>query len=212
MVQILHGPTAFPTATAATSSLSVLSYNVLLPASWWAYKMYNPPVADPSMASWDYRRDLIQERIRTVVWFSHCNRQHIDPTIVCLQEVSPSTFEEDFGFMHDLGFDSELFKKGRFRPATFWKRDQCELVAPAVHKDRTLLTAFRLLSNNDGTTDEGSDKRMKKNWYVLNCHLQAGKQAPRRVRQINEGVRAVLTLARKLKGTKDTNNLVRQDD
>mgnify|MGYP005853048989 CR=1 FL=1 len=91
----------------------------------------------------------------------------------------------------------------------FWKRDQCELVAPAVHKDRTLLTAFRLLPSNESTsTDEGSDKCTIKNWYVLNCHLQAGKQAPRRVRQINEGVRSVLTLARKLKGMKEKNNRV----
>jgi hypothetical protein len=49
--------------------------------------------------------------------------------------------------------------------------------------------------------EENGNKREKRNWYVLNCHLQAGKQAPRRVRQINEGVRSVMTLARKQKGT-----------
>jgi hypothetical protein len=118
-----------------------------------------------------------------------------DADIVCLQEVSPVSFEDDFAFMAELGYDGkEMYKKGRFRPATFWKTSQCELAAPPVHKDRTLLTSFRLLHKSD------SESKQARNWYVLNCHLQAGKQAKRRLRQINEGVRAVVTLARKLKG------------
>jgi hypothetical protein len=92
--------------------------------------------------------------------------------------------------MEDLGYDGrELFMKGRFRPATFWKNAKFELASPAVHKDRTLLTAFRR-----------RNQPQEHCWYILNVHLQAGDQAPRRLRQINEGVRAVLTLARKLKG------------
>ena len=128
---------------------------------------------------------------------------YLDPSIVCFQEVSPVSFEDDFAFMSDLGFDGkEMFKKGRFRPATFWKTSQCQLVAPAVHKDRTLLTAFQVLGDQENNMDEASSSSSSSppHWYVLNCHLQAGKQAPRRVRQINEGVRSVLTLARKLKG------------
>jgi hypothetical protein len=98
-----------------------------------------------------------------------------------LQEVAPESFATDFDFMKELGYESEMFKKGRFRPATFWKRNM-ELVDVA-HKDRCLLTALR----NNGQT-----------WYVLNCHLQAGKEGPRRLRQIHEGVKAVLTMAKKL--------------
>jgi len=94
--------------------------------------------------------------------------------------------------MQELGYDGkEMFKKGRFRPVTFWKTKKCELAAPPVHKDRALLTAFRLLH---------SEEEKGRNWYILNCHLQAGKEGKRRVRQINEGVRAVMTLAKKLKG------------
>jgi hypothetical protein len=118
-----------------------------------------------------------------------------DADIVCLQEVSPVSFEDDFAFMAELGYDGkEMYKKGRFRPATFWKTSQCELAAPPVHKDRTLLTSFRLLHKSD------AESAQARNWYVLNCHLQAGKQSKRRLRQINEGVRAVVTLAKKLKG------------
>ena len=103
--------------------------------------------------------------------------------------------------MEQLGYDGkEMFKKGRFRPATFWKTEKCKLAAPPVHKDRALLTAFRLLH---------SKEEQERNWYILNCHLQAGKEGKRRVRQINEGVRAVMTLAKKLKGTLSLLNLVR---
>lgn len=102
--------------------------------------------------------------------------------------------------MAELGYDGkEMYKKGRFRPATFWKTSQCELAAPPVHKDRTLLTSFRLLHKSDSESSAQA-----RNWYVLNCHLQAGKQAKRRLQQINEGVRAVVTLAKKLKGAYHT--------
>lgn len=184
MVAVTHlvSPATLPTAVA---QLSVLSYNVLLPNSvdaWWTYKMYNPPLTTPerhSIASWDSRRDLLKKRIET-----------INADVVCLQEVAPASFVDDFSFMKELGYDGcELFKKGRFRPATFWKSSRCTLAANPVHKDRTLLTAFRLV-------DETNNKH---HWHVLNCHLQAAKQGGRRLRQINEGVRAAMTLARKLK-------------
>lgn len=117
--------------------------------------------------------------------------------MVCFQEVAPDSFIDDFKFMQDLGYDGvEMFKKGRFRPATFWNTDRVELTEKPVHKDRTLLTCFRRKQVDD---DDAEKTEAVKNWYVLNCHLQAGKQAQRRVRQINEGVRAVLTLARKQK-------------
>jgi hypothetical protein len=126
----------------------------------------------------------------------------VDADVVCFQEVSPESFEDDFSFMLDIGYDGkEMFKRGRFRPATFWKTSRCELASPPVHKDRTLLTAFR----NVLTTAEQDDGKESTNdidriWYILNVHLQAGKEGKRRVRQINEGTRAVMTLARKIKG------------
>jgi hypothetical protein len=87
----------------------------------------------------------------------------------------------------------QLFKKGRFRPATFYKKDRVEIVTPAQHKDRTLLTTFRLLDEDGGVKDNY--------WHVLNCHLQAGKQGGRRVRQILEGVSTAFKTAKnKLKG------------
>jgi hypothetical protein len=121
-----------------------------------------------------------------------------------LQEVSPVSFDSDFAFMEELGYDGNvMFKNGRFRPATFWRSSRCELVSPPVHKDRTLLTAFRRVepASSSGKGGYTADQSQSGNWFVLNCHLQAGKQGSRRVRQINEGVKATLTLARKLKGS-----------
>ena len=66
--------------------------------------MYLPPLSaeDEYISSWEYRRSLIQDRIGIV-----------DADIVCFQEVSPLTFEDDFGFMTEhLGYDGvELFHK-----------------------------------------------------------------------------------------------------
>lgn len=172
--------------------LSVLSYNVLLPNSqdgWWNYKMYQPNSKDNNylFSSWEYRSNLIYEKIK-----------RINPDVVCMQEVSPLSFHQDFQFMNELGYDGvEMFKRGRFRPATFWKTNKCSLVSNPVHKDRTLLTCFQLKNNQD-TNDNGTYNG--RNWHVLNCHLQAGPEGKRRVRQIEDGVKAVFNLAKKLKG------------
>mmetsp|Transcript_17213 Transcript_17213/g.25630 ORF Transcript_17213/g.25630 Transcript_17213/m.25630 type:complete len:450 (-) Transcript_17213:28-1377(-) len=186
MVAVKHlaSPAAIPRLPAC---LSVLSYNVLLPNSqdgWWNYKMYLPPLSPPDedISTWEYRKSLLIERIGL-----------IDADVVCIQEVSPLSFEEDFKFMtENLGYDGvELFRKGRFRPATFWKKDRVELVCPAQHKDRTMLTTFRLNDSDEAGSQD--------NWHVLNCHLQAGKQGGRRVRQIFEGITTAYKAAKKLK-------------
>lgn len=141
------------------------------------------------ITAWEFRRALIEERVRTV-----------DADVVCFQEVSPTSFEVDFRFMEEeLGYDGcALYKKGRFRPATFWKTSELTLVAPEVHKDRCLLTAFQRAAGkgDGGINDQLSTPSL---WFVANCHLQAGQNGPRRVRQIQEAIKGILTLARKLK-------------
>ncbi len=150
--------------------------------------MYLPPLSQDQyvFSTWDYRKSLLRERIGL-----------IDADVVCLQEVSPLSFDDDFSFMsEDLGYDGvELFKRGRFRPATFWKKDRVALVDTPQHKDRTLLTSFSLI-------DETTKVLKEDHWHVLNCHLQAGKQGGRRVRQIVEGTTAAIKTAKKnrLKG------------
>lgn len=147
--------------------------------------MYNPPLGleQEEVLTWEYRKSLLKQRIRLV-----------DADVVCFQEVSALSFDKDFSFMsEDLGYDGvELFKKGRFRPATFYKKNRLQLSTDPMHKDRTLLTSFIL------DADEGGDTS---SWHVLNCHLQAGKNGGRRVRQLLEGVStAYKTAKNKLKG------------
>lgn len=154
--------------------------------------MYLPPLSPENehCSEWPARRDMLRNRI-----------EMISADVVCLQEVSPESFEDDFSFMMELGYDGkEMFKRGRFRPATFWKTSKVELVHPPVHKDRTLLTAFML--KDEEHIDE------ERNWHVLNCHLQAGKQGSRRVRQIVDGVSACTKLAKKLKETDPTDPML----
>jgi hypothetical protein len=203
---------------------------------WLRYKMYLPPLSNANteqdwyISSWEYRSNLIAQRLGTV-----------DSDVVCLQEVCPESFETDFAFMKDdLGYDGcEMFKRGRFRPATFWKTDRVELVVPPIHKDRTLLTVFRTTkqqtsaegesrdsntsaitkkqtsaegashdSNTSAATKKQTSAEVKSHnsdtsadslWFVLNCHLQSSPNGPRRVRQIDEGMKSIITAARKLK-------------
>lgn len=138
------------------------------------------------ISTWNYRRDLIKDKLKTM-----------NPDVVCMQEVSPISFEKDFAFMREeLGYDGmEMFKRGRFRPATFWRSSKCKLASPPVHKDRTLLTCFYLQSDGD----DGRNVHSNRVWHVLNCHLQAGPQGSRRLRQIDEGVQASFKMAKKLK-------------
>ncbi|CAN0297359.1 unnamed protein product [Ectocarpus sp. 12 AP-2014] len=67
-----------------------------------------------------------------------------DADIVCVQEASAETFETDFDFMKDAGYDHVLHTKFRFRSATFFKTSRLEL-ASEKHKDRVLITGLRTL-------------------------------------------------------------------
>lgn len=120
MVTIPIPPNHFisPSSLPSTSyNLSILTYNVLLPNSqdgWWNYKMYSYPESMTKetlkkqnqkldqISNWSYRQELLKERIRT-----------INSDVVCVQEVSPLSFEDDFAFMKDeLGYDGmEIFKR-----------------------------------------------------------------------------------------------------
>ena len=59
-----------------------------------------------------------------------------------------------------------------------------------------MLTTFRLVDSNGNKqyAQKSNDLLSCDNWHVLNCHLQAGKQGGRRVRQIVEGNIIVSTL------------------
>eukprot|EP00440_Ansanella_granifera_P046554 gb/GFBE01050418.1/.p1 GENE.gb/GFBE01050418.1/~~gb/GFBE01050418.1/.p1 ORF type:complete len:411 (+),score=91.14 gb/GFBE01050418.1/:1-1233(+) len=155
-----------------------MSYNVLLPNSkdgWWIYKYYR----DPSEAhtSWPARQALLKKQILAA-----------NPDMVCLQETSDLSFDEDFDFLRQAGYEALLHSKtGRMRPATFWRAASWESVV-AQHKDRTLVVGLKKLQ------EPGAGNMV----FVVNVHLSAGPNADRRLRQVHEAVETVGKEAKKL--------------
>ena len=108
-----------------------------------------------------------------------------------LQEVCSDSFEQDFAFMRDLGYDQcEMYRRGRFRPATFWKTTRVQLVQSPIHRDRCLITVFQRCLGDEAVPQEtvfSWDKDLSWTFplYVANVHLQAGPHtADRRLRQV----------------------------
>ena len=145
--------------------LTCMSYNVLLPNSkdgWWIYKYYREPHGPHT--TWVERQSLLKKQIA-----------RIQPDVLCLQEVSELSFEEDFQFLRDSGYTVLLHeKKGRMRPATCWKGSWQQIAAH--HKDRSLIVALR---SNELVI------------FVINVHLTAGPSADRRLRQMHEALETV---------------------
>eukprot|EP00510_Aplanochytrium_minuta_P000369 CAMPEP_0184005474 /NCGR_PEP_ID=MMETSP0954-20121128/85_1 /TAXON_ID=627963 /ORGANISM="Aplanochytrium sp, Strain PBS07" /LENGTH=446 /DNA_ID=CAMNT_0026283771 /DNA_START=1 /DNA_END=1341 /DNA_ORIENTATION=+ len=161
-------------------TISIVSYNVLLPNSsdgWWTYKMYDPRrKLSSKVCSWQERKQLLASQIAEA-----------SPDIISLQEVAPDSFETDFDFLKALGYDNKaMHKKGRFRPAFFWKGDKVQLQGEVRAKDRCLVAVFKSIL-------------VEACFGVVNNHLQAGNaQAQRRLRQIHEGIETLRKLRSKL--------------
>jgi len=168
-------------AISSSATLSVLSWNILLPNSrdnWWCHKMYSPWVPT-SARTWKHRQSLIRDRLL---------RSAAD--IICIQEADGDTFNADFAFMKDAGYDHVLHKKFRFRCATFYKTDKYVL-EKVGQKDRVLVTALRSIQDDNDTNDADDDHERDNNSriiHVLNCHLSGGAAPERRLRQVHEAL------------------------
>jgi len=161
----------FPTST-ENDSFSILSWNILLPNSednWWCHKMYSPGVPS-SKRTWSHRRSLIRDRLLNST-----------ADIICIQEADGDSFETDFAFMREAGYDHVLHKKFRFRCATFFKAGKFAL-ENVGHKDRTLLTALRRVD-----TDNDANGMVT----VVNSHLSGGAAPERRLRQVHEALEQI---------------------
>jgi len=115
---------------------------------------------------WSHRQKLIRERLLLS-----------EADIVCIQEADGSTFDDDFAFMRDAGYDHCLHKKFRFRCATFFKREKFTL-AQVAHKDRVLVTELKSMDN-------------ERFLNIVNCHLSGGAAPERRLRQVYEGIEQI---------------------
>lgn len=87
-------------------TLSVMSYNILLPNSvdgWWNYKMYDPRQPREEVdriCSWEYRKSLLQRQVAAV-----------DPEVLCIQEASERSYETDFEWLKEAGYDMAVHPK-----------------------------------------------------------------------------------------------------
>ena len=171
----------------ANDQFSILSWNILLPNSkdnWWNHKMYNPWVS-MDHRQWAHRQALIRERLL-----------QSKADIICLQEADGDTFEEDFAFLLEAGYEACLHKKYRFRCATFFQRDKFSL-DQVSHKDRALVTSLRLRSpkeediNDKKRTTKGDHQENDNSsrlLHIVNCHLTGGAAPERRLRQVHQAL------------------------
>ena len=100
--------------------------------------------------------------------------------VVCLQETCAESFESDFDFMiqgDKALFNYVMLNKGRMRNATFWRKDKFDMVSEKS-KDRTLITKLR-------------KKETEQDFYVVNCHLSAGPQSKRRLKQMHAAMETI---------------------
>lgn len=182
MAAMAAAPRVLPREAAlpADSAVRLLSWNVLLPSSvdgWWVYKNYLPSV--PAAAqTWPARKALMKAELLGS-----------EADILCLQEASERSGLDDFDYLTEAGFESALHGKGRMRCLTLWRSSVWTLAHGPLSKDRVLVTALRRV---DGPDDGPL-------LWVANCHLQAGPQPGRRLRQIHEAVETVRKQAVKLK-------------
>jgi len=174
-----------------SAGVSVISYNVLLPNAadgWWLYKYYDgaTPIAS---TQWPARSALLSDRLLGSA-----------ADVVMLQECSAESFETDWAFLTEAGYDHALYSKGRMRPATFWKRERLTLCdaagalleatdtsASKLEGDRTLTTHLRLIG------DESLPP-----FHIVNVHLSAGQESRRRLRQVHETLEAIRKARAKL--------------
>ena len=179
----LAAPTLFPCGAPLptdSSQFSILSYNVLMPNSvdgWWLYKYYQPSTP-LEHTEWHAREALLRQQL---------SRSRAD--VICLQEMAPESFESDFHFLTEQSYECILHSKGRMRVATFWRTERFSLLLVPKHGDRTLITVLQ--------TVVAADEKQQ-TLFVVNCHLTAGPDAARRLRQMHDALELVRKTAQKL--------------
>ncbi|MEE2644918.1 MAG: endonuclease/exonuclease/phosphatase family protein [Myxococcota bacterium] len=163
----------------AAETISILSYNLLLPnppdaQNWWVYKTY-PPTLDAAHSDWSRRGPLL---------FTELLSSQAD--ILCLQELNPASFQVISAELERAGYAGRLHPRGRFiRCATFWRRDRLCLRA-----ERNGFRSLTLLLELAGRAE-------KVPLLTLNLHLSGGAKPAARLQQLAQALEDASTLARR---------------
>eukprot|EP00462_Mataza_sp_D1_P025208 CAMPEP_0175146420 /NCGR_PEP_ID=MMETSP0087-20121206/15372_1 /TAXON_ID=136419 /ORGANISM="Unknown Unknown, Strain D1" /LENGTH=471 /DNA_ID=CAMNT_0016431387 /DNA_START=289 /DNA_END=1704 /DNA_ORIENTATION=+ len=140
---------------------------------WYVFKCYQKHVP-LEHRSWSYRQRLMKEYVSS-----------INADIFCFQEVNPNSFEDDFSFMVELGFEHGLLEQSNnkwMRCAMFWKKTRFTLAAkPKSDPYRCLVTALK------STVSEHLV-------VVGTCHLSVGEDSGNRLRQLRDALDAMRKL------------------
>ena len=169
-----------------TTQLRVASWNVL--SNWWyVYKYYNHSIAK-TKKNWPHRKELTKQYIRK-----------LNADILTLQEINPNSFDEDFCFMRELGYDGimEDSKNKWMRCAIYFRRSKIALIQ-ADHKAYKCVVAQLQVQNKSlgGIAGSTEGLQAQRNVFVTTCHLSA-KDAGDRVRQLETALKVAQKMAKK---------------
>lgn len=142
--------------------LAVMTYNVLLPSpgdEGWVRKAYDHAVPAPARAL-SHRQGLLRAQLLGA-----------RPDVLCLQETRGPTFDEDFRFLREAGYDRRLHRTARIMPATAFLAEHFTCVGERS-TDRALTVILQ--------PHVAPDLRLA----VVNVHLSAAADPRPRFRQL----------------------------
>ena len=174
----------------SSSKMTIGSFNAL--QRGFERKNYATYVSE-EVRSWKYRQVLLKKLLPTL------------GDIIAVQECEIETFEEDFGFMSDHGYDyiapfdktavKDPSKRRLAKTATFFKKSKFELIWHS-HRSRTLLCAV-------------VERTTQHMIWMVNCHLEGHPmKVSQRVSQIASAFRSIESQQRKMKLQPEECNIV----
>ena len=160
-----------PNAT-LTTQLRVASWNVL--ANYWCDYKYYELSLDETEKCWPYRKELTKQYILK-----------LNADILTLQEINPSTFEEDFSFMSELGYDGIMEKSNNkyMRCAIFWRRGKLTLVQSEHRVYKCQIVQLKVENTSSDCESASNELAPQEHVFVLTCHLSVGNPY-KRVREL----------------------------
>mmetsp|Transcript_26854 Transcript_26854/g.38543 ORF Transcript_26854/g.38543 Transcript_26854/m.38543 type:complete len:467 (+) Transcript_26854:267-1667(+) len=176
MARLLEKGNALPRGS---QGFTISTYNVLLPNSvdgWWIYKYYQKHVP-MDQRTWEHRSELTKKNI---LGFGG------GADIVCVQETSAESFDDDFNFLKEAGYNYVLHSKFRFRVATFFRKEKFILKCEK-HGDRSLTTLLEFKDKSDDDIIQEQDRSV----FIVNVHLTGGPSPDKRVRQIHDATELI---------------------
>jgi len=163
----------------SSKGITIATFNTLRRRYEFSEKYWVPEEA----RNWTNRQVLHQELLPSL---------HAD--IICVQEAEILTFDEDFGFLTNFGYTAikpvvkdakEAEEHGHTKPSIFFKTAKFNL---KWHNPRS-----RIVIVNFEDIETGHS------FYVINCHLQGGRESDQRLYQMRSALQQLQIHSKKSK-------------